>query len=158
MRSDTEVRKEIFWVDDDIKTFVRSYYEELTDAGYKISKFEEPDSALDNFKDHHKEFSCAIIDLMLPTGKTFTADETELGTRTGKSLINKLRETSSQIPIIILTLVDDAEVVDWATQEGITYMTKPDTLPKDLLNKVNELVKKPQKVDESRTDKNLNQE
>lgn len=132
----------IFWVDDDIKSFTRPYFEELRDEGYKdkIAKFAEPDSALEYFKKNHAELSCAIIDLMLPTGKTFTAEETELGTRTGKALISKLQEIDKEIPIIILSVVRDSDIMDWVKEEkGITYLIKSKTLPRDLLAKVRKM-------------------
>lgn len=138
----------IFWVDDDIKSFVRPYYEELRDEGYenKIKTFIEPDSALEYFIKHHKELSCAIIDLMLPTGKTFTVEETELGTRTGKALIIKLQEIDKAIPIIILSIANDTHIRDWAKASGIAYLIKSKIFPRDLLAQVRLLERKlPQK-------------
>lgn len=131
----------IFWVDDDLKSFTRPYYEELRDQGYedKIKAFIEPDSALEYFKKHHAECSCAIIDLMMPTGKTFTAEETELGTRTGKVLITRLQEIDKEIPIIIFSVVRDHDVMNWVKEKGITYLIKSKTFPRDLLTKVQQL-------------------
>jgi len=128
----------IFWVDDDIKSFARPYFDELRDEGYKnkIKTFVEPDSALACFRKHHAEFSCAIIDLMLPTGKTFSAEETGLGIRTGKFLITQLREIDKEIPIIILSIVHDRDIIDWASERQIVYMKKSDTFPRDLLARV----------------------
>lgn len=133
----------IFWVDDDIKSFTRPYVEELRDEGYEkeIKDFVEPDSALEYFKKHHAEVSCAIIDLMLPTGKTFSPEETELGTRTGKALITRLQEIDKEIPIIILSVVRDRDIMDWVKEKGITYLTKSKTFPRELLAKV-ELLKR----------------
>lgn len=131
----------IFWVDDDIKSFTRPYFEELRDEGYenKIAKFVEPDSALEYFKKNHAELSCAIIDIMLPTGKTFTAEETELGTRTGKALISKLQEIDQGIPIIILSIVRDSDIMEWVKDKRITYLIKSKTFPRDLLAKVRDV-------------------
>jgi CheY-like chemotaxis protein len=131
----------IFWVDDDIKSFTRPYYEELCDEGYKdqIATFVEPDSALKYFKKHHTDLSCAIIDLMLPTGKSFSPEETELGTRTGKALITELQTIDEKIPIIILSVVRDHDIMDWVEEKKITYLTKSKTFPRDLLAKVREI-------------------
>lgn len=131
----------IFWVDDDIKSFTRPYFDELRDEGYenKIKGFIEPDSALEYFKKHHAEVTCAIIDLMLPTGKTFTAEETELGTRTGEPLITELLKIDKDIPIIILSVVRGSDTMEWAREKGITYLIKSKTLPRELLAKVREL-------------------
>lgn len=137
----------IFWVDDDIKSFTRPYHEELKEEGYEIQSFIEPDSALEYFKNHHHEFSCAIIDLMLPTGKTFTAEETELGTRTGKFLIEELRKIDkNNLPMIILSIVGDREIIDWAIKNKIKYLKKSKTFPRELLKTVKELEKKPQAI------------
>lgn len=138
----------IFWVDDDIKSFTRPYYEELKDEGYEIREFIEPDSALEYFKNHHNEFSCAIIDLMLPTGKTFTAEQTELGTRTGKFLIEELRKIDkNNLPMIILSIVGDRDIMDWSSKNQIEYLKKSKTFPRELLTIVKELEKKSQAID-----------
>ncbi|MBX9916518.1 MAG: response regulator [Nitrosomonas sp.] len=128
----------IFWVDDEIKSFTRPYYDELRDEGYenKIATFVEPDSALKYFKKNHADLSCAIIDLMMPTGKTFSPEETELGTRTGKALITQLQEIDKEIPIIILSVVRDRDIVEWVEEKKITYLKKSKTFPRELLAKV----------------------
>lgn len=126
----------VLWVDDDINSFSRPYYEELIDNNYQIKAFEEPDSALNYFKVNHNNFSCAIIDLMLPTGKTFNVDETSLGIRTGKFLIEKLLEINPKLPIIILSVANDIEVINWAKEKNIIYLNKSATFPHDLLQVV----------------------
>jgi len=103
------MKSKILWVDD---TFVNelhdvmAYEDELTYiGGYDVVKKYRVDDALDILETGEEEFSCIILDIMMPYGKRLKAGETEAGTKTGIVLAVRIRQMDKykKVPIVLHT-------------------------------------------------------
>ena len=102
-------KPKILWVDDvfahELNVLI-SYEDELIHSGgFEIVKILHPDKALDILERGEEEFACIILDIMMPYGKRFTAEETEGGTKTGIVLAKRIRwmDKYKAVPIVLLT-------------------------------------------------------
>jgi len=133
----------IIWVDDDLNLYTRSFRYEIEDGGYEIETFHKPDNAINFFRENASEISGAIIDIMLPTGDFFTAEETNMGTQTGKLLIEEFIKIGNivgkKIPMLIFSISNNNQILAWAKNEGIPYLLKQETFPRELLEKIEEI-------------------
>lgn len=123
----------IIWVDDDLDSYIRSYRLEVEEGGYNVKSFHGPDKALTYFRENYKKISGAVIDLMLPTGTSFSADDTLMGTQTGKLIIEEFLKIKKDLPTVILTISDNNDILAWAKTKGIEYLLKQETYPSGLL-------------------------
>lgn len=122
--------KSILFIDDDYMR-VSSHIEMLTVQGYNVHGVTSARQALEEFRINKDNYGVIILDIMMPKGE-FTREETSHGRTTGLVLLEKLREISKDIPIIVLTVLRDQSVMEKARKLGVnTYLLKP-TLPSQL--------------------------
>ncbi|MCP4610578.1 MAG: response regulator [Planctomycetes bacterium] len=128
--------KKILFIDDDVKR-ITSHIEMLEMEGYKVQSELSVQNARLEFMKNPTEYSLIILDIMMPVDD-FTREETKFGRETGLVLLEKLRDISKKIPIIILTVLRDPRAVEKAKKLGVNeYLLKPQ-LPTNLI----ELVRK----------------
>lgn len=125
-----ENRPRILFVDDDFFA-IRSYIDELLDAGFHVTPAETVEDALDLARS--EVFDLVILDVMMPPGKYFNTFETAGGFTTGKALAREIGEALPDAKIVAFTLSTDPEIEAWFTKdESVAYFHKRDVLPRDL--------------------------
>lgn len=132
--------KKILFIDDDVKR-VHSHTEMMGIEGYEIEMKTSAQEALEDFRIHKDDYDIIILDIMMPKDE-FTREETNFGRTTGLVLLEKLREISKDIPIIVLTVLRDPSVVEKARKLGVAeYLLKPH-LPSKLIEIIRKYYKK----------------
>jgi len=115
--------------------------EMLNIEGYAVKFVISVKEALEEFRIHKDNYGIIILDIMMPKGE-FTPEETHKGRTTGLVLLEKLREISKDIPIIILTVLRDPSVMEKARKLGANeYLLKPQ-LPSRLIEVIERFIQK----------------
>ena len=128
----------LLWVDDDTRSSLKPFIDALEDdGGYEIVMVRTPDEMWEALKKYEAEIQGIIMDIMLPTGSINSA-EVKMGITTGLKLLKDLKGNPryQNIPIVILTIIDESEVIEWAEENNVPYLVKQDTKIKDLLSAV----------------------
>ena len=135
----------ILWVDDDTVASLRPYIDELTDAGYHVEIARDPDVMWHKLAIHSDKINCIIMDILLPTGNSVDRKEADSGYLTGLVLLEYLKNNNklNKIPILILTIGNDAKVMSWAKKYNIPFCSKQIMSSLDLLNKIKKMHVKP---------------
>lgn len=130
----------VLFIDDDAKR-VSSHTEMMGIEGFDVRIMTSAQEGLEELKAHKDDYDVVILDIMMPKGE-FTREETNHGRTTGLVLLEKLREISRDIPIIVLTVLRDPTIMKKAKKLGIgEYLLKPQ-LPSKLIKVVEECLQK----------------
>jgi DNA-binding response OmpR family regulator len=131
----------ILFVDDEPR-WVEPYRRELQDAGFEVDQENTIVGAIKYLDDHGAQLSLLILDIMMPHGTIFTAEETRNGRRTGVLMFKRVRETFPTLPVIFLTNVSDETVEVYVRQQSCCLLIrKPECFPFELVDKVQQLLK-----------------
>lgn len=107
------IKKPILVVDDSLvmKKLVKNMFKEYNIENYEI--VEDGLTAIEKVK--QKKYAIAIVDILLPG-------------LDGISVIAKMREMDSKLPVVVLTALLDKKIKDQCKKLGIkAYITKPFT-------------------------------
>ena len=119
----------ILFVDDEGR-YVDVYVAELKDSGYTVELKTDVDSALKFFREHHKDISLLILDIVMPAGQEFQEVDTEYGLRTGVLFYEKIKEINSTLPVIILTNLNKEDLDEkFFEEEKCLILQKADIFP-----------------------------
>ena len=131
----------ILFIDDEEKR-VETYLQELTLARKEVSFQYNVDKALAFFKKNAANIDLVILDIMMPFGDAFTPEETKQGLRTGLSVYQRIRERSSDLPMLILTNVSDEQIAEqFQKEKNCRFVRKQDCLPRELTTYVENIIK-----------------
>jgi len=126
-QEENKTNPKILWVDDTFSNDIHelmAYVDELEDSGFKVTRVDNPDKALEELK-KQKEFSCIILDIMLPYGDSIPRGKAQAGNTTGIVLEGMIRrmDRHKDVPIIMLTGVRRQEkiVQDYIKENKDTY-------------------------------------
>ena len=129
--------KHILFVDDEPR-WVDPYMRELSEAGFDVHHESTVMAALHYLSSHEDQLSLLILDIMMPHGPVFTAEETRDGRRTGIALYKRVRKTARALPVILLTNVSDEVVKEYAQQEEHCLLVrKTESFPHELVDTIN---------------------
>jgi CheY-like chemotaxis protein len=132
--------KRVLFIDDDVKR-IESHIEMMRIEGYDVEIQRSSQKGLEEFRTHKDNYDIIILDIMMPRGE-FTQEETKYGRITGLVLLEKLREMSKDIPIIVLTVVRDPKLMKKARELEVTeYLLKPQ-LPSALMEVIEKCLAK----------------
>jgi CheY-like chemotaxis protein len=84
-------------------TYMWYYTQELRESGFVVVETNNVDDAIAILEFDPQGFDAIVLDLMMPWGQMFTADETEQGVRTGVLLADRISEISPRSRIVVLT-------------------------------------------------------
>ena len=119
----------ILFVDDE-ERWIRVFMEELRRFGYDVHLETSVDRALGFFRANSDEIQLVVLDIMMPHGDTFSAEETEDGRRTGLHVYKRFREREPDLPVIIFTNVSAQPVEEaFASQPKCRFLKKIDYFP-----------------------------
>ena len=100
----------ILWLDDEINT-LEPFLLYLKQHGYDVKGINNPFTALDILK--REKFDLVFVDYKMPE-------------MTGLEFVNELRDFAPSVPVIMVTVVSEIEVMEEAIGEGIVdYIVKP---------------------------------
>jgi DNA-binding response OmpR family regulator len=119
----TESFKSILLVDDDL-TLREMYSERLKAEGFTVDMAKDGEEALQKATDTKPNI--ILLDIMMPK-------------MNGLDVLKKLREQDStkDIPVIVLTaLIQDREKMESITRGADDYIVKSETMPGDVIQKV----------------------
>lgn len=118
----------VFLVDDD-PLLVRMYQKKLETDGYEVSTASNGEDALSSIPKAHPDL--VLLDVMMPK-------------MNGLETLEKLKadESTKKIPVIMLTNVSSKDATtDKAMELGAaTYLVKSDYTPKEIVQKVKEIL------------------
>lgn len=127
-----KIRKTTILFVDDEPRWTQFYIEELEACGYVVVFKSGVDEAWQYLKQEPLP-TLLILDVMMPPGKDMTDEETRVGLRTGERFYEKIRQLSFDLPVFILTNVNDAGLKERFHQEQhCTFLGKIETLPHEL--------------------------
>lgn len=120
----------ILIIDEEFKraSAIKEYLEEI---GYDVSLIEDVEEADKYVSSNHGSIDAIILDLIMPWGKLFTKDETEVGLITGYAFYKRLREYHKYSnPIIIHTALHRPELLNQLKKKvGTTVVHKEGDSP-----------------------------
>jgi two-component system, OmpR family, alkaline phosphatase synthesis response regulator PhoP len=120
---DLQNKKKLLLVEDDV-FLVNMYKSKLEDEGYDLLVANNGEEGL--FLAQKEEIDLLILDLMLPK-------------MSGVVLLEKLRETKPDLPVLILTNLTDEEEAKKTLSLGVKeFVVKSDITPNQLVEKISE--------------------
>jgi CheY-like chemotaxis protein len=132
----------------DLRGYMSYYLQELRDHGFDVTAARGADEALDILERGH-EFDLAVVDVMMPPGKSFASDEVARGMRTGLFLVERIHERWRNLSIVIISnavpsLPDapkDAKYQE-LIQHGVVrkVLFKLDVTPADLVAEISDVL------------------
>jgi DNA-binding response OmpR family regulator len=126
----------ILFVDDE-RRHIDSYTDDLTRSGYDVVYRPGVDNAVHYFDANSAEIRLVILDLMMSPGKTFENVDTDDGLRTGVHFYYRVREKVPELPVIILTNVNEDDVrAIFEGDENCWYFEKEHYLPYEITQEV----------------------
>ena|ERR1041384_6409494 len=135
----------ILLVDDDRRT--QHYQDELEYEGYKVYLQTNVDDAWRFFNKHINEIDLLVLDIVMPPGNSLKRYDTKQGRRTGVLFYDRIRKKAPDIPIIILTVLDDDDIVKkFSMETGCWYYHKQQCLPYDLVQIIEKIVGRTKRI------------
>jgi len=138
--------KRVLLVDDEIApgaipgegNYMWYYAEALREAGFDVVEAVGPDAALETLDRTPDPFCIIILDIMMPPGKAFAETDTQQGLRTGLLLLDKITVLCPQVPVLVLTNVNNAKTVGElrGRPDVKAVLFKPDYTPYMLVDEV----------------------
>ncbi|ESS71676.1 CheY-like receiver [Methyloglobulus morosus KoM1] len=132
----------ILWLDDDNDSSLMGYLDEIRDNNYLVKRSQTPDEFFNDLNKNYRNVQLIIMDIMIPTGNKITPEESKSGLITGQCVINKIKQDNltTNIPILILTVVERQEANTWATERNIPYLIKSKTFVDELLTQIKRII------------------
>jgi CheY-like chemotaxis protein len=122
---------------DDEKRYMDSYAEELELQAFAVTVKRDVDDAWRFLEQHLVDIELLILDIMMPPGEFLMDADTNKGLRTGVRFFERARQLSSALPIIVLTNVSDAAVVEqFRGEPNCSFCRKEDYLPFELADEI----------------------
>ncbi len=118
----------ILFVDDD-PLRAKHYTEELEVDGYEVSLQTRVDDAWKYFEANRDRIEFLVLDIMMPSGELLAGEDTDSGFTTGFFFYKKIRLQALDLPVIILTNVNEAEVPEEGINEPNCWFRQKVGLP-----------------------------
>ena len=130
----------LLFIDEDFAS-IRYYLSELSDEKFDVNHVRTTDGALAAIKTENDQYQLIVLDSAMPPGKVYEKLPTDSGTATGGLLFADIRKQSNA-PIIILTNFNSLEWIQKAeATQNVRVLKKLDTLPRELVACVKEMIK-----------------
>ncbi len=127
----------ILFIDDE-EARIRPWVEQLREAGLQVGILSSADAARQAL-DASDLPQCVVLDLMIPADGEVPDRATGYGTRTGLWLLKRFRERHAEVPVVVLTNVDDPGVEDAVSDLSAVYRRKRDCGPAGLVELIRSL-------------------
>jgi CheY-like chemotaxis protein len=139
------MRNTVLLVDDD--KFLMSYYvRRLQQMHMEVYQKLDPDQAMAWIEGERPELAAIILDIMMPYGTRYDAQQTLQGLRTGIILYRDIRRLYPKTPVVALTNVIDGDVLqELESDRRVTVLQKMEYTPNELGEVVAQLIAAAQK-------------
>jgi DNA-binding NarL/FixJ family response regulator len=129
----------ILFIDDTPRRVERDVLE-LKSRGFEVELTSTVDTAFAFFKESSERVEGIVCDIMLPPG-SLDIEITRDGLRTGLAIVETIRDVNPILPIVIFTNVTQ-EALPFDTDQGkhLLYLYKPDYLPRQFADRVQEFM------------------
>lgn len=119
----------VLWIDDDVNgPELMSDRDALEERGCIVTPISNPDE----FRiSKTRKFDCIIIDLIMPSGKKLSFQETRGGARTGFVLLKTIMEKYPESKIVVYSVFNVPEVRSYCESNNIEYLDKSDLLAEE---------------------------
>ena len=126
--------KRLLLLVNDNEAIMDVYKRMLRGNGFDIHFCSSPDAALRFSRKKRGDISIIIMEIILPPGRAYAAEDTRQGIRTGLFLYPDLRELCPDVPIIVLTRTVNPETLGYF-KEGpvLRVLNKSKCPPKELV-------------------------
>ncbi|HLJ29978.1 MAG TPA: response regulator [Candidatus Angelobacter sp.] len=121
----------VLFVDDEGRR-MEAVVEELKESGHEVNFQASMDPALAILADQNQRFDVVIFDVSMPSGKTFQAEDTDGGARTGLNFYAALRQLRPKLKAVVFTNVADRGVEEHFKKQDRSlclFIRKPSVLP-----------------------------
>ena len=136
-------KRRIVWIDDDINTpILRPYVDEFEENNFEIIKVSGIENLISDLKkEAEKTLSAILIDIIMPP-QHLDFRKTRGGLTTGVVIIEDILEDVSfkNIPIIVVTNVDDVAINDYCKEKDICCIEKKDYFSDSFVSKIDEII------------------
>lgn len=135
--------KTILWVDDDINSdALMPFVDELEEDGFNILKANGPDEMYKYLKSNHQEINLIIMDIMMPVNESIRTDDAKGGLNTGYIILENLKESDiyKNIPVLVVSILNDQEITNWSEQHQLKYLSKLDIQPENLCDTIKTII------------------
>lgn len=142
MNSTEESSRVILLIDDEEAPNV-FYVRALERAGFRVERRTSVDDALDFARGAIQKLALVILDVMMPFGRSYSAEDADDGLRTGVLVYKDIRALSSTVPILVLTVVRNPDILACFEDEPrLKVIRKLDCTPRQLVQQVGEMIRK----------------
>ncbi len=128
----------ILFIDDE-RARIRPWVDELREAGLEVEVLASADVARQALDAAEAPPQGVVLDLMIPADGEVPDRDTGYGTRTGLWLLQRFRERHPEVPVVVLTNVDDPGVAEAVAKLDADYRLKRDCGPAGLLELIRSL-------------------
>lgn len=135
------IRPVVLMVDDD--RFAMEYYVRALNKNFDVVRCFTPDEALETVRQEREEITIITLDIMMPPGQEYKDCDTNKGLETGVLLYQSLRQLRPQIPIIVLTHVENQNTLEkFQSASHLIVCQKKDYPPRALVSIVAEMIER----------------
>jgi len=115
------MKKRVLFVEDE-KFFLEELQIALTE--YDITPAYSALKGMEFIQD--RNFDAVLLDIMMPPLEDMDPESVDYGRSTGVEICRRIRDLKPEIPIVILTVVRDSEILDRIEKAGATkILNKP---------------------------------
>ena len=115
----------ILFIDDEPHR-LREYEEALCEEGFKVTWATDAEEGMKTFLAHQSKIDVIILDVMMPPPAVWGDAMTDFGMRTGLKLLERIREETECIPVMVLTNLSLSSV-DLPPYDLVELRTKMET-------------------------------
>ena len=119
-------KKTVLVVDDE-RVYIQSFLQLLRIEGFEVIAAQTAASALELLEQHHPHVDAVVLDVMMPPGELFSAEESDNGRITGLLMGRVMKDKYPDLPIVGLSVGDAPEVRQWFARHGNGFLSKPVT-------------------------------
>lgn len=130
--------KKVVYIDDEVNTEkMASKFDILKEEGIEvepIARVKEVIETLRTIKKRDGSINLIVLDLSMPPEDYYSLEETQGGSRTGFRLLEDIRAKYRDVPIIIVSIIREADVKEALKNHKVSeYVEKP-VLTSELAN------------------------
>ena len=114
----------------------------LAEMGKKLQFFSNVDEAIKFYRENSSEIEMAILDVMMPCGKSIDFKDSNGGMKSGFVFYKQIRKDSLKIPIFIFTNSIDDDIKEEVEKDArAKFLQKTDYLLTDFWDEVKAFLK-----------------
>lgn len=110
---------QVLFVEDELE-FVKDLPVVLKNKGFEVIATTDSAEALEFFA--RQDFDVVLTDIAMPPGKDMDEKAVAYGRETGIEVIKRMRILKPHVPIVVLTVIRDQEIISRIRKAGARYI------------------------------------